>query len=172
VEVAAVDNKEKQAREAVRRALKNAPTLFTKEGNRQFFRRHWEIMEPEELIPAAREGDGDAVEILRNYARGARRSGMKVPQAFHEFVWECFIDGPPKAKSGPSPKDTELRKQAIRVLVKIVAEYGFPISRNPEHRGSEDGPMSACRIVAEEIGLKEGTVEDFHNERGPSLRTG
>jgi hypothetical protein len=172
VKVAAVDNKEKQAREAVRRALRNVPWLFTKEGNRRFFRAHWEVMEPEKLVAAAREGDGDAMEILRKYARGARRSGMNVPQAFHEFVWECFIDGPPKAKSGPSPKDTELRKQTIRILVKIVTEYGFNATRNPEHRGSKEGPMTACRIVAEEIGLKEGTVEGLWAERGASLRTG
>jgi hypothetical protein len=168
----AVDDKEKRAREAVRLALKNVPELFTKEGNRRFFRAHWERMEPEELVAAAREGDSDAMEILRNYARGARRSGMHVPRALHEFVWEYFLDEVPKTKSGPSPKDSELRKQTIRILVKIVAEFGFPISRNPEHRGSKDGPMSACRIVAEEIDLAEGTVEDLHNERGPSLRTG
>jgi hypothetical protein len=152
VEVA-VDDKEKQAREVVRRTRKNMPWLFSKEGNRQFFRAHWERLEPEILIAAAREGDTDAVEILKTYARGARRFGMKLPQAFHEFVWEYFLDELPKTKPGPSPKDTELRKQAIRILVKIVAEFGFRETCNPEHRGSKDGPMTACRIVAEEIGL-------------------
>ena len=167
-----MDNKEKQAREAVRRARKNVPWLFTKEGNRRFFRGHWETMEPEKLIAAAREGDEDAIEIIKKYGRGARQTGMNVPQAFHEFVWDYFLDGPPKTKSGPSPKDTELRKQAIRLLVKIVTEYGFNVSRNTEYRGSKDGPMTAQRLVAEELGLDETTVTDLWNERGASLRTG
>jgi len=168
----AVDDKEKRAREAVRRIRKNLPWLFSKEGNRRFFRAPLETMEPEVLVAAAREGDSDAIEILKNYARGARRSGMHVPQALHEFVWEWFLDGPPKAKSGQSPKDTELRKQTIRIMVKIVAEYGFNVSRNAEHRGRKDGPMTAQKLLAEELGLAETTVTDLWNERGVSLRTG
>jgi hypothetical protein len=167
-----VDDKERQARELVRRTRKNLSWLFSKEGNRRFFRAHWETLEPEILVAAARESDSDAIDILKNYARGARRSGMHVPQALHEFVWEYFLDEVPKTKSGPSPKDSELRKQTIRILVKIVAEYGFHETRNPEYRGSKDGPMTACRIVSEEIGLDERTVEDLWNERRAGLRTG
>jgi hypothetical protein len=167
-----VDDKEKRAREAVQRALKNAPWVFSKEGNRQFFRAHWERMDPEQLIALARDGDNDALAILMTYARGARKAGIKVPNAFHELVWEYFLDELPGAAPGPSPKDSELRKVGIRILVKIVMEYGFNATRNPEHRGRKDGPMTACRIVAEEIGLQQRTVEDIWEERGPSLRTG
>ena len=31
--------------------------------------------------------------------------------------------------------------------------------RNPEHRGQKTGPMCACLLVAQELGLEESTVE-------------
>jgi hypothetical protein len=157
---------EQRAREAVQKARKNLPSwLFAKDGNRQFFRAHWEIMDADQLVEAAREGDSDALEILREHARGARRTGMRVSDNFHAFVWEYFIDGRPKAKSGPSPKDNDLRYQTIAVLVKTVStDYGFPEYRNVEHRG-EDGPMSACLLVAQEFGLDERWVEEIWADR-------
>jgi hypothetical protein len=91
---------------------------------------------------------------------------MIVPDDFHAFVWEWFVDGPPKAKSGSSSKDTELRFQTIALLVKTVSrDYGFLEYRNVEHRGRKDGPMTACKLVAEELGLAERTVEDIWGER-------
>ena len=116
-----------RAREAVRRVLRNVSWLFTKEGNRRIFRHHLEAQDPKLLVEAAREGDADAIEFLRNYARGARRAGMAVSTELHEFVWEWFIDGPPKAPAGSSPKDSAIRKQSIALLVKIVhLDFGFP----------------------------------------------
>ena len=163
-------DQEKLAREAVQKALRNLPWLFSKEGNRQFFLSHLEAQDPEFLVAAAREGDHDALEFLRRYASGARRAGMKVPDAFHEFVWECFIDGLPKAKSGTGPKDTELHYQTIALLVKIVSkDYGFPEYRNVEHRGHNAGPMSACKLVAEELGLGERWIEEIWGERKASV---
>jgi hypothetical protein len=145
---------------------RNVPWLFSKTGNRQFFRAHWEVMEVEKLVALAREGDQDALDILKEYARGARKAGMIVPDDLHAFVWEYFIDGPPKAKSGSSSKDSELRFQTIALLVKKVSQdFGFPEYRNPEHRGRKDGPMSACKLVAEELGLSERTVEEIWGER-------
>ena len=95
---------------------------------------------------------------------------MKVPPDLHEFVWEWFLDGPPKAKSGSSPKDTELRYTAIARRVQIVSEdYGFPEYSNPEHRGNPDAPMSACRLVAEELGLSVRMVEEIWADRKASL---
>jgi hypothetical protein len=95
---------------------------------------------------------------------------MKVSEDFQAFVWEYFIDGPPNAKSGSSSKDTELRYQTIALLVKIVSQdYGFPEYRNSEHRGRKDGPMTACKLVAEELGLAERTVEDIWGDRKSSV---
>jgi hypothetical protein len=163
-------DRDARAREAVRRALKNGPWLFSKEGNRKFFRAHLETEDPRFLVLAAREGDADAIEILRNYARGARRAGMNVPTELHEFVWEYFIDGRPKAKSGTSSKDTDLRYTGIALLVKIVhLEYGFPLITQPQDRDNPDAPMTACRLVGEETGLGERRVEEIWGERGAAV---
>src|SRR5262249_38708554 len=144
----------------------NLPWLLSKEGSQRFYRAHMEVENIDVLVALAREGDKDALEILRKYARGAARAGMEVPLELHEFVWEFFINGPPKAKSGSSPKDTGLKHKTIELLVKIVSQdYGFPEYRNPEHRGREGGPMSACLLVAQETGLKERTVEEIWAER-------
>ena len=51
------DDRESCAREAVRRARRNVPWLFSKEDNRQFFRTHLEVQGVEFLVEAAREGD-------------------------------------------------------------------------------------------------------------------
>jgi hypothetical protein len=72
----------------------------------------------------------------------------------------------PKAKSGTSPKDTDLKYTTIALLVKIVSrDYGFPEYSNPEHRGNPDAPMSACGLVADELGLSERTVEEIWADR-------
>jgi hypothetical protein len=157
-----LEDRERLAREAVRRAKKNVSWLFTKEGSRRFFRSHMEAEGVEMLVALARGGDKDAVEILRKHARGARAASMGVPIDLHEFVWEWFIDGPPKAKSGSNLKDTGLRHLSIALLVKkMIDYYGFPEYGNSEHRGNPDGHMSACRLVAEELGLSARTVEDI-----------
>ena len=164
------EDRERLAREAVRKVLRDAPWQFSKEGNRQFFRDHMEVENIDMLVALARAGDKDAVEILRKCARHARSAGTKVPPDLHEFVWEWFLDGPPKAKSGSSPKDTELRYTAIARRVQIVSEdYGFPEYSNPEHRGNPDAPMSACRLVAEELGLSVRMVEEIWADRKASL---
>jgi len=165
-----LEDRERLAREAVRKAIKNLPSLFSKEGSRRFFRAHMERENPEVLVELARRGDKDAVEILRKYARGAARAGMGIPSALHKFVWEWFIDGPPKAKSGTSLKDTGLRLQSIALLVNLVSrDYGFPESRNPEHRGEKTGPMSACRLVAEEMELSEPWVEEIWRDHKQAI---
>jgi hypothetical protein len=157
-----LEDRERLAREAVRKAKKNAPGLFSKEGSRQFYRAHMERADIEILVALAREGDKDALEILRTYARGARHASMTVPADLHEFVWEWFIDGPPKAKSGTNPKATGLKYLTIALLVnKVNQDYGFPEYRNSEHRGNPDAPMSACLLVGEELGLGERTVEEI-----------
>jgi hypothetical protein len=165
-----LEDRERLAREAVRKAKKNAPWLFSKEGSRRFHRAHMERADIETLVALAREGDKDALEILRNYARGARDARMNAPTDLHEFVWEWFIDGQPKAKSGTSPKDTELKYTTIALLVKIVSrDYGFPEYSNPEYRDNPDAPTSACGLVAEELGLSERTVEEIWAERKESV---
>src|SRR5262245_54847537 len=102
--------REARAREAVRQVMRKKPHWFSKEWNRKVYRGVMEVADVDTLVAFAREGDKDALDILRKHARGAR---MNVPHSLHEFVWEYFIDGPPPAKSGLNPKDTELRYQAI-----------------------------------------------------------
>jgi hypothetical protein len=161
-----MDDREQRAREDVRKAQKNLPWMFSKEGNLRWHQHHLAYQDPTFLVAAAREGDADAIELLREYARGARCTGMNVPIDLHEFVWEYFIDGkPPANRAGTSAKQTELRNQALAILVRMITtDYGFPIYANAEYRGT-DGPMTACRIVAEELGLDIQTVEAIYRER-------
>jgi hypothetical protein len=164
------DDREARAREAVRRVVRHLPQLFSKEFSRKFYRARMEVAEVDTLVALAREGDKDALEILRKHARGARRARMNVPWSLHEFVWECFIDGPPLAKSGLGPKDMGLKHLTIAHLVKIVStDYGFPEYRNPEHRGEKSGPISACLLVAQELDLDERWVEKIWAERKASV---
>jgi hypothetical protein len=164
------EDREAGAREAVRRVARNAPQLFLKETSRKFFRARMEVENIDTLVALAREGDKDALEILRKHARGAGRAHINVPRSLHEFVWECFIDGPPKAKSGPGPKDIGLKHLTIALMVKVVSQdYGLPEYRNPEHRGAETGPISACQLVAQELDLDEGWVEEIWADRKASV---
>jgi hypothetical protein len=164
---AQVDDREQRAREAVRRAKKNLPWLFSEEGNLHWHQHHLAKEDPTVLVAAARQGDEDAIELLREYARGARRAGMRVPDAVHEFVWEYFIDGkPPANRAGTSAKKMELRNTTIAVLIRMVAtDYGFPVYANAEYRGGTEGPLTACRIVGEELGLDTRTVEEIYRKR-------
>jgi hypothetical protein len=159
-------DQERRAREAVRRVLPGIKRSLSKEGSQQFFRSHLQVEDVERLIGAASEGNADALEILREYARGARRAGMFVPDALHAFAWEYFIDGPPKAPPGSKPQDNLLRNMLIVSLVKVVSEeFGIPVYRNVEHRGAEDGPICALKLVGEELGLRERGVEEIWEAR-------
>jgi hypothetical protein len=138
--------------------------------SRKFYRARMEVAEVDTLVALAREGDKDALEFLRKHARGARGARMNVPHSLHEFVWECFIDGPPPAKSGLSPKDMGLKHVSIALMVKIVSQdYGLPEYRNAEHRGEESGPISACLLVAQELDLEERWVEEIWADRKASV---
>ena len=164
------EDREERAREAVRRMARNAPQLFSKEISQKFYRVRMEVVEVDTLVALAREGDKDALEILRKRAHDDSGARTNVPQSFHEFVWQCFIDGPPKAKSGSSPKDMGLKHLTIALMVKIVSQdYGFPEYRNAEHHGAESGPMSACLLVAQGLGLKERWVEEIWADRKASV---
>ena len=139
-----VDEQEKHARHAVRTAIKNLPWLFSKEGNRKFFRHHMAQQTPEWLVAAAREGDADAFALLRAYVRKARDEQLTVPRAVHEFAFEYLLDGKPPAKPGSSSKDSEMRKQTIRILVRMVA--GVWIPDLPQSRVSRRGRGSTDRL--------------------------
>jgi hypothetical protein len=144
--------------------------MFSREGNRKWYRAHLARQTPEFLVAGAREGDKDCLELLREYAREARSTGQKVPPELHELVWELFIDGKPKAMPGSSPKDSGLRNLGIALLVKIVRDdYGFPEYRNAEYRGEKGAPLSACLIVAQEMDLSESRVEKIWAERKASV---
>jgi len=163
----------KQAREHVRSVREKLPWLLTKEGSREFYGAHMEAAEVNVLVDLARDGDREALDILRKRSRhwhrealNAGRAVMEVPTGLHELLLEMFIYGPPKAKRGSSPKDTGLRYQTIALLVKIVhGDFGFPEYTQPENRGDPDAPMTACRLVGEELGLSERRVEEIWAER-------
>jgi hypothetical protein len=158
--------RERLARETVRKALKNAPWLFTKEGSQRHYRAHMERESIEKLVALAREGDREAAEILQNRGRVARSLGTIVPTCFQEFVWEWFLDGPPKAKSGTSPKDIGLKHLTIALLVRrVIRDHGFPEYSAPERRDDPDRPMTACWLVGEEVGLSESQVEKIWRDR-------
>jgi len=162
--------REKNAREAVQRAKRNVAWMFSREGNRKWFRAHLARQTPEFLVAAAREADADAFELLRAYARKARLTQEPIPRDLHEFVFELFIDGKPPGRPGSSPKDSTLRNLGIALLVKVVRDdYGFPEYRNPEYRGEKNGPLSACLIVAQEMGLSESRVEKIWADRKASV---
>jgi hypothetical protein len=171
-------NQEQAAREAVRKAKKNVPWLFTTEGSRRLYRAQMEAESIDKLVDLARDGDKDALEILKRRTRGpwdhAHKLGLNVvdvPARVSELALEMFFDGPPKAKPGSGPKDIGKTHQAIAVLVdKVSLDYGFPEYRNSEHRGQKSGPMSACLLVAEELGLSGRTVEDIWAEHKEMIR--
>jgi hypothetical protein len=158
--------REALAREELRKAQKNAANLFTKESSQKFHSFHMERESIEKLIELARAGDSEAAEILVTRGRVARRLGTPVPACFNEFVWEWFLDGPPKGNPGSSPKDTGLRYQALALLVfKMSWEHGFPEKTPSDRRDDPDAPMSACRLVAEEFELSESWIEKIWEER-------
>ena len=115
-----------------------------------------------ELIEAAREsGDKIVIEELRHRGRDMRAQGAKVPDDFSLFVWEWFLDGPPKVKRGPKAYDRLDRDQILAGLVRIVVEeFGFPATRGEPAKES-DSTVSACQIVAEETGHEEAAVGEI-----------
>ena len=157
--------REARAREDVRKFNKNAASLLAKESSQRFYHKHMERQSTERLVELARAGDKEAAEFLLNRGRVARSLGAIVPTCFHEFVWECFLDGPPKATPGKNPKDTGLKHLTIALLVKIViVDYGFPEYSQSDDRSDPEAPLSACRIVAEELKLSVSWVEKIWAE--------
>jgi hypothetical protein len=157
-----MEQREMDAREAARRARRNVTWFFAKEENRRFYRKHMEVKDVDWLVAAAWEGNKDALQMLREYARGVRKHPqMLVSANFLALVLECFIDGPPQAKPGVSPLDTGLTYQTVAILIRIVnQDYGFPLHH---------GPVTAIRIVAEELGLSESRVLKIWEEWGNNL---
>ena len=160
--------RERLARTEVRTVMKKLPKLFEKEFSQRYYRARKGEENIDRLVELARAGDKEALELVRRYVSGlrkyARESGLNVfqiPVSVTGLALEILTDGPPKAKSGSSPKDIGLKHLTIALLVKTVSrgDFGFPEYTQPEHRGNPDAPMSACRLVAEETGLSESTVE-------------
>ena len=154
------EDRERRAREYVRRVVKGATRSLSKEGSRKFFRLHLESQRPELLLAIAREGDPDALEFLRDYARGARKATGTA------FVWDYFIDGPPKARPGPKPQETLARNIIIKALVPVVSdEFRLDKTRDKSRHNTKDR-LSACAIVAQEMNLGEGNVEEICRPSG------
>jgi hypothetical protein len=151
--------RERLFREHIRRVKAKYPELFSPEYNKRFFRFHQESRDIEFQVEAARAGDKDAIKILREYARGARQHpNVQAPRALHEFVWECFIDGEPKAKTGTGPKETDLTYLTIALLVRMGnRDYGFPL---------DQGAVTAISIVADQLKLSESWVRKIWEKWG------
>jgi hypothetical protein len=167
--------REAGARNAVRRVRWDATRSLTKDGSRQYWRNYVGSLDVPDLVDLARDGDKDALDRLRDYARGVRRAipeipSLDIPRELLGFTLEFFIDGQPKARPGPSPRDTTLRNRLVVSLVKIVnEEFGFDVHRNEDLRNSNEGTLSACAIVADELGLGESNVEDIWNDLKSTL---
>lgn len=168
-----MDERERHARAFVQRVQRNQPWLLSEEGNEQFYHAQMAVEDIEVLVELARMGEKKALEIVRAHAehlhQEALRTGrvsVEVPTSLHELALEVFIYGPPKGKSGPKPTRNSLRRTTIALLVKWVCKvFRFPIFANVEHRGNPDAPMTALRLVGEELGLSERTVEEIWIER-------
>jgi hypothetical protein len=156
-----MDIHEQRARAFVRRHWFGATRLRSRETSRQRFRGSAIKCIPE-LIEAAREsGDKIVIEELRHRGRDMRAQGAKVPDNFSLFVWEWFLDGPPKVKRGPKAYDRLDRDQILAGLVRIVVEeFEFPATRGEPAKES-DSTVSACQIVAEETGHEEAAVGEI-----------
>jgi len=164
-----VDDRERLAREAVRKVKQDLGSWrFSKQGNLKWHRDRLAKEPIGLLLYEAWDGDDDAIELVREYARKARIAGETVPRALYEFAIEWFIDGKPRGKrAATSAKETTLRNRAITLLVMVATECGFPVYANSEYRGTSDGPMTACRMDAEEVGLAPHTVEEIYRKRNP-----
>jgi hypothetical protein len=165
-------DREKRARDAVQATRQKLPWLFSREGNENFYRAHMEAADDEVLAELACAGEKMALEILRKRVRflceGADREGRDVilhPRVVMLAV-EVFSYGPPKTLPGSKPTRTSARNTAIALLVKIVHEdYGFPLYVQPEHRGDRAAPMTAHRLVGEELCLNERAIERIWRDR-------
>jgi hypothetical protein len=165
--------REEQARRAVRQVKGKLDWLFSKEGSRDFYSTHLEAAGVDLLVDLARDGDREALDILRKHARGwhqdalnDKASEVKVPNSLLQLLFEIFIYGLPKAKRGTGPKDTALRYQAITVLVRFVSEnFGFPEYTQPQDRDNPDAPLTSSRIVGEEFGLSPRWIEEISASR-------
>jgi hypothetical protein len=130
------------------------------------------------LVALAFEREKNALEILRAYVRRlyksaqrARGASVEIPASVRELMFEVFINGEPRAKPGPKPTTSGQRNTTIASLVMWVSKaYGFPIYGNAEHRGNPNAPMTALRLVGEEAGLDELTVEEIYVGRLAMLK--
>jgi hypothetical protein len=178
-----MDEQERQAREMVRQFKRDYPEHLEAAGNRKLYNRRMAGYSNELICIFARHGDKYALKIARKRALKAMESAVMglawsdnetvqdlfhvVPPELVELALEIFVHGEPEGKRGPSDKSYWLRNQAIAHLVRQVAEsFGFPIHMPYADRGNDSGrPMTACRIVGEELGLDDETIEGIHHDQ-------
>lgn len=71
------------------------------------------------------------------------------------------LSGPAKMPATRGAKTKPFRDLRIQVAVYRAMQFGLPAYAN----GYEDGPVTACSIVAEEAGLKPSTVKTIWDNR-------
>ena len=170
-----MEERERCARAFIQRVQRVDSWLFSPEGNKQFYHAGMEVEDIDVLVDLARVGEKKALKIVRTRMRHLHKEAYKkalregrtvlmVPTSVRELALEVFIYGEPHAKSGPKPTTNGLRNTTIALLVKWVNEgFGYPVYTRVEHRGNPDAPMTAFRLVGDEVGLDERTVEDIYS---------
>jgi hypothetical protein len=153
-----MDERERRARAFVQRFLQHNPEKFSPEGNERFYDKRMEAADIDVLVALAFDGDKKALNVLRASLRLQREqaifdghASLTIPPSVRELMFEVFLNGEPRAKTGPKPTRNGQRNTSIALMVKWVGEgFGFPIYGNIDGRDNPDAPMSAIRLVGEE----------------------
>jgi hypothetical protein len=152
--------------------MRNTPQWFSREGNVQFHLTRLEAEPDEVLADLARVGDRIALETLRKRIQLRHEAGASdLHPRVLTLALELFLYGLPKAASGPKTLHYVLRNRTICAMVRVIhQDYGFPIYGNPQRRRKKNAPLSAVRIVANEIGMTERAVDQIwrqNKDRNP-----
>jgi hypothetical protein len=155
-----MDDREKRARKFARRVFAGATQSLSEKGGKHLWQSHIAVAELDRVLGAAREGDKKALAVLRERGHALRGSGANVPDDFHTFVWEFFLDGAPKGRPGRPPYDFVARNIVIANTIRIlIEEFGFCGTRGEASR-EKGRTVSACRIVEDELPKGHKVGED------------
>jgi hypothetical protein len=169
-EAPTMEDREQRVRTMVRRFKQQNPKFF--DDNEALYAPHREAESIDTLVELAFDSDKKAFKLLQELARSiyeqAHHAGRDAvfPIPLLQLMVETFIYGEPKGKPGPKPTKNGQRDTAIaRMILKVHEDYNFPLYGNVEGRDDPDAPMSAIKLVAEELELGFTTVEGIWIDR-------